>query len=86
MTAVRLFRIIAIAVGFFIAFNLSQAATKAREGATLPGMTWTIGLLSMLFLISAIISERTQGPEANGRKDLMWGLASGGIAIVLSRF
>ncbi len=86
MSALRLVRIAAIAVGFFVVFTLSQEATRARQGTTVPGISWAIGALSVIFLISAIAAERTQGPEHNGRKDLVWGLATGGIAIVLSRF
>ncbi len=85
MTALRLLRIAAIAFAFWIVFTLSQAATRAREGVTVPGISWAIGVLSVMFLISALVAEQSQGPEANGRKDLMWGLAAGGIAIVISR-
>ena len=85
MTALRLVRAAAIALAFAFAFALSQRATLAREGETLPGISWAIGALSALFLVSAIVVERTQGPEANLRKDLMWGLAVGGIVIILSR-
>ena len=85
MTALRLVRAAAIALAFAFAFALSQRATLAREGETLPAISWGIGVLSALFLVSAITMERTQGPEANLRKDLMWGLAAGGILIVLSR-
>jgi hypothetical protein len=85
MTAIRLLRVAAIAVGFFIVFTVSQEATRARQGTTVPGMSWAIGVLAVIFLISAFTAERMQGPEHNSRKDLMWGLATGGIAIVLSR-
>jgi peptidoglycan/LPS O-acetylase OafA/YrhL len=86
MTALRLLRIAGIAAGFWVVFNLSQQATLARQGAAVPGISWAIGVLSLFFLIGAIVTERSQGPEANGRKDLLWGLAAGGIAIVVSRF
>jgi len=77
----RLARIAAIAGGFLFAFTLSQRATAAREGQTLPGIGWAVGILAILFLVSAIVTERTQGPEADLRKDMMWGLAAGGILI-----
>ena len=86
MTALRLLRIAAIAVAFFVVFTLSQHATRARQGTTVPGISWAIGVISLIFLVSAIAAERTQSPAQNGRKDLLWGLATGGIAIVLSRF
>jgi len=82
----RLVRIVGIAVAFFVAFNVSQAATAARNaGQTVPGMGIAIGALSVFFLIGAIVTEQTQGEEMNPRKDLLWGLSSGGLAIVASR-
>jgi hypothetical protein len=82
----RLVRIVGIAVAFFVAFNVSQAATAARNaGQTVPGMSIAIGALSVFFLIGAIVTEQTQGAEMNPRKDLLWGLSSGGLAIVASR-
>jgi hypothetical protein len=82
----RLVRIVGIAVAFFVAFNVSQAATAARNaGQTVPGMGIAIGALSVFFLIGAIVTEQTQGEEMNPRKDLLWGLSSGGFAIVASR-
>ena len=83
--AIRGARIAAIAAAFFLVFHLSQAATRARQGVTVPGLSWAIGVLAVIFLISAIVGER-QGMEGEGRRDLMWGLATGGFAIVLSRF
>ena len=85
MTALRGLRIVAIAVGFFVIFTFSQHATKMRQGTTVPGIAWAIGVLAMIFLVSAIVAERSQGPEDNLRKDVLWGLATGGIGIVLSR-
>jgi hypothetical protein len=84
--AVRLARIAAIAIGFFLFFTLSQQATAARHGGeTVPGLSWAIGILSFVFLIGAFINERGRGSKDALRSDLLWGLGSGGIAIVLER-
>jgi len=86
LTLVRLARILAIAAAFFVAFSASQAATAARNaGETVPGVGIAIAVLSLFFLVGALTTEYTQGPEANVRKDLLWGLASGGITIVVHR-
>lgn len=85
MTAFRLARIAAIAIGFVLVFTLSQRATVAREGQTLPGIAIAIGVLSVIFLLGAYATERSQGPEANSRKDLFWGLGTGGIGIALAQ-
>jgi len=84
-TALRLGRIVVFAFVFFLAFTVSQRATLARYGETVPGIVWAIAALSVFFLGAAIATERTQGPDANVRKDLLWGLVGGGFLIVVSR-
>ena len=86
MTALRLLRIVAIAAGFFAAFTVSQAATAARNaGETVPGIHYAIGALAAFFLVGAWATEQTQGPELNVRKDMLWGLGTGGIVILVHR-
>jgi hypothetical protein len=85
MTAFRLLRIAGIAVAFTIAFALSQRATLARTGETVPGVLCAVGALSVFFLIGAFATESSQGPEADVRKDLLWGLGFGGILSIVTR-
>jgi hypothetical protein len=86
MTAFRLLRIAGIAIAFKFVFDLSQAATAARNaGETTPGIGWAVGVLSLLFLVSAFVSERMKGPEASVQKDLLWGLGVGGLVAVATR-
>jgi hypothetical protein len=83
VTPLRLLRIVGFAAGFFVAFTLSQAATAARHPReTVPGVHYAIGALSLFFLVGAYANEVSQGPELNIRKDLLWGLGFGGVAIV----
>ena len=84
MSIIRPLRIAGIAVAFFAAFNVSQSITAARSGGeTAPGILPAIAALTLFFVINAIVAERTQGPELNRRKDLLWGLATGGIGIIV---
>lgn len=86
MTLVRVFRIVAIAIGFFVVFGISQAATAARNaGETVPQVPIAIGVLSVFFLVGAFATEKTKGPDMDTQKDLLWGLGGGGIVIVASR-
>jgi hypothetical protein len=86
VSPLRLLRIVGFAAGFFVAFSASQAATVARSpGETVPGIHYAIGALSFFFLLGAYATEQTQGPEQNVRKDMLWGLGSGGVAIVVHR-
>jgi hypothetical protein len=81
----RLLRILAVALGFAFIFALSRQATAARGGEDLPGISWTLGMLSLIFLAGAFASERMRGPEANLQKDLLWGLGTGGLLTILAR-
>jgi Na+/serine symporter len=83
--ALRLLRIVGIALAFMLAFTLSQRATATRYGETVPGTLWAIGALSVFFLLGAAATESSQGPEANVRKDLLWGLGLGGLASIALR-
>lgn len=83
---VRLARIGAIALGFFFIFSLSQQATAARNfGQMAPGLSWPIGVISIIFLLAAFANERMRGSEDHLRTDVLWGLGVGGLAIVLER-
>jgi hypothetical protein len=80
VTASRLIRIGIVAGVFAALFTGSQAATMAREGETVPGVRWAVGTLSVLFLVRAIVTEWTRGPEDDFQKDILWGMAAGGMA------
>ncbi len=82
---IRLLRIPVIAAGFSLVFAWSRHATAARGGEDLPGISWALGVVSLIFAAGAIAMERMRGPEDNLRKDLLWGLAAGGIITVISR-
>jgi hypothetical protein len=85
MILLRVIRITAIALGFACLFALSRYATFVRGGEDLPGISWALGVVSVIFTASAIVSERMRGPEANATKDVLWGLAAGGIITILAR-
>jgi hypothetical protein len=82
---IRLLRILAVTLGFAFIFALSRQATAVRGGEDLPGISWTLGMLSLIFLASATVTERMRGPEANMQKDLLWGLGTGGLLTILVR-
>lgn len=85
MTALRLARIAGITSLLAIGFFLSQRATLARSGEMLPGVSWSIGALCVFFLLGAAATEASQGPEADIRKDVLWGLGFGGLLGILLR-
>jgi len=85
MIVLRLIRIVAIALGFACLFALSRYFTAVRGGEDLPGVSWALAVLSALFTASAAVSERIRGPEAAVHKDVLWGLALGGIISVIAR-
>lgn len=85
MPYLRILRGAAVAVGFAFLFNLSQAWTQVREAETVPGIGWAIGVLALIFLMSAYVAERTRGEDDNARKDALWGLGVGGLLGLLVR-
>lgn len=82
---VRVLRVAVIALAVGCLFALSQRVSEARGNAPVPGTSWAIGVLTMLFLVRAIVTESTRPADANLQKDLLWGLAAGGIITILSR-
>ena len=85
MSGLRLLRIAAIAIALPFLFHLSVRVAEASGGEAIPGREWAVGALSLLFLLRALVTEYSQGPEANLQKDLQWGLAAGGGLTILSR-
>lgn len=85
MSETRLLRIAVIAVALPALFHLSQRIAAASGNGPVQGIEWAIGALGVLFLLRALATEYSQGPEANFHKDLQWGVAAGCAAIVLSR-
>ncbi len=82
---IRFLRIAAVATIFPLLFAASRQATLARGGETPPGISVALGVLSAIFLLSALFSERLRGPEAHAQNDVLWGLGIGGIITILSR-
>jgi hypothetical protein len=82
---VRILRIGAVALVVPLAFALSRRVSEASANPQAPGYFWAVGVLSVLFLIRAAVTEWSHGPEANGMKDLLWGVAAGGLLTVLIR-
>lgn len=85
MSARRLLRIAVIAVLLPALFHLSQRIAAASGNEPVPGIEWAIGAVGALFFLRALVTESSQGPEANFHKDLQWGVAAGCAVIVLSR-
>lgn len=47
-------------------------------------MLAAIGVVSLLFLVRAVLAE-FQGPASDLQKDLLWGLTAGGVVTILMR-
>jgi hypothetical protein len=82
---VRFARIAAVAVALPFLFRFSHRIGEASGNPEVPGTFWAVGVLSVLFLVRAAVTEWSQGPEANRMKDFLWGVAAGGWLTVLIR-
>ena len=82
---VRALRIAAVTAVLPLLFAVSQRVSEARGQETVPGINWALGVLSVIFVVRAAVTERFRGSEANLQKDLLWGVAVGSIATIISR-
>lgn len=85
MNGLRLLRISAIAVVLPLLFTVSQRVSTAGGQEPVAGLEWALGALAVLFLLRALATEYSRGPEANGQKDLQWGLAAGAVLTIVAR-
>jgi hypothetical protein len=81
----RILRAAVVAIVVPVLFAASQRATLARGDEPLPGISVALAVLSAIFLVSAVVSERLRGPEANLQNDVLWGFGIGSIITILSR-
>ena len=79
----RVARIVCFAVVLPAVFTWSRQVAAARGQEPVPGLSAALGVVSLLFLVRAVVTESTQGPNANLEKDLLWGLGGGGIVTIL---
>jgi hypothetical protein len=82
----RALRITVIGMALPVLFTVSQRVSEARGNEPLPGTSWALGVLAVLFLVRAFVSERSQGVETALQKDFLWGLAAGGFLTILTRW
>ena len=78
-------RIAGFAAGLAFLFHLSREAGRALNGEEAPGLLVAIAIVSLLFSVRAVVTEKTMGPDANRTKDFLWGLSIGGWGTILYR-
>jgi len=82
----RALRIAALTIALPLLFSLSQRVSEAGGHEPVPGINWALGVIAVLFLVRAAVTEWSRGPEGNLQKDLLWGAGCGAIATIISRF
>jgi hypothetical protein len=82
---VRLLRIAVVTVALPVLFEISQRVGEARGNPRLPGVLVALGVLSVLFLLRAFVSEATPGAASSAQRDVLWGLGLGGVVTILSQ-
>lgn len=86
MTWLRGLRIVLFAAALVVLFNLSQDIAKLRGNPPVPGLEWSLAVLSLVFLFRAAVTEYGRGPDYDLQKDFLWGLGGGGFLAILSRW
>jgi hypothetical protein len=82
----RVLRIAVIAMALPLLFTISQRVSEARGNEPVPGLSWALGAISALFLVRAIVTERSLGAAESLQKDLLWGVTAGGILTIITRW
>jgi len=82
---IRAARIGVIAAVVPVLVQVSQRITEARGQQPPPGISYALGVVSLLFFLRALATESSAGPEANLQKDLLWGLAAGAALAIVAR-
>ena len=82
---VRALRIAAVTLVLPILFAVSQRVSERRGNPPIPGINWALGVLLVIFLVRAAVTERFQGPEMNRQKDVLWGVVAGCVVTIISR-
>jgi hypothetical protein len=86
VTPIRWLRIGLIAAVMVALYNLSQQMGEVMGNEPVPGVAWSLGALSLVFLLRAAVTERFRGAEADWQKDLLWGLGGGGLLAIVTRW
>jgi hypothetical protein len=81
----RALRIAALTIALPLLFTLSQRVSAAGGNKPVPGINWALGVLAVLFLVRAAVTEWSRGPEGKLQKDLLWGAGLGAIVTIISR-
>jgi hypothetical protein len=80
----RILRIALFAIVIPLLFTVSRQVSRARGDEPLPGVAAALGVLAVIFLVRAAVTEWGSGPEYTVQKDLLWGFGGGAlIAIAL---
>ena len=82
---IRALRIAGFAAGLAYLFNLSRTAGRRSVNQEAPGLLVAVAIVSLLFSIRALVTEKTMGPEATRQKDFLWGISIGGWGTILFR-
>jgi hypothetical protein len=82
---VRALRIAAVTGVLPLLFAVSQRVSERRGNPPIPGINWALGVLLVIFLVRAVVTERVRGPEINLQKDVLWGVVAGSIVTIISR-
>ncbi len=86
MKLIRAARIGVFAAIVPVLFHVSKGITEARGHHPPPGLSYALGVVSLLFFLRALATESSSGPEANLQKDMLWGLAAGAALAIVVRF
>ena len=81
----RTLRIVGIATLIAFLFRLSQQVSRSWGNEDVAGYSVALGVVSLLFLVRAAVSEFTENEVPVGQKDILWGLSLGAFVSMAVR-
>lgn len=81
----RPIRIIGTAATLAFLFRMSQQFMSARGEEPVAGYTVALGVITVLFLVRAAVTEYAATDVSELQKDILWGLSLGSFVSMLAR-
>ena len=82
---IRTIRILGIAALLAFLFRLSQQVSAAWGNEEVGGYSAALGVVSLLFLVRAAVTEYTENKVSEPQKDILWGISLGALVSLLAR-
>lgn len=85
---IRFIRIFGFAMLLAFLFRMSREVSASWGNEDVPGFTAAVGVVSLLFLVRALVSEFSppkDRPVPVHERDILWGITLGAVVTMITR-